>query len=91
MDFADLDPESAKSSLKITQRPKKYPEIIYIYLYFYGRALASSGRDLDAPKRGRDAPTPKKRMPGLTPRQSSVRATPGKRKKASVFGDPRNI
>ena len=46
---------------------RKIPKIIYIYLYFYGRALASSGRDLDAPKRAWEVATPKKRMLGLTP------------------------
>ena len=49
---------------------------MYIYIYIYvcgfcghrpGSSLASSGRDLDAPKRAWDAPTPKKRMLGLTP------------------------
>ena len=59
--------KSVKSSLNITQRPKKYPEIIYIYLYFYGRALASSRRDLDAPRRAWEVATPKKRMLGLAP------------------------
>ena len=57
----------SKNCLKITQRPEKYPEIIYIYLYFYGRALASSRRELDARKRSRDVATPKKRTLGLTP------------------------
>ena len=57
----------SKNSLKITQRPKKYPEIIYIYLYFYGRALASSRRDLDAPRRAPENLDPKKRMLGPTP------------------------
>ena len=31
------------------------------------RALVSSGRDLDAPKRGREDPKPKTRMLGVTP------------------------
>ena len=43
------------------------PKIIYIYLYFYGRALASSGRELDASKRSRHVATPKKRTLGLAP------------------------
>ena len=43
------------------------PQIIYIYLHFYGRALASSRRDLDAPKRAPENLDPKTRMLGLAP------------------------
>ena len=46
---------------------RKIPKIIYIYLYFYGLALVSSGRDLDASKRASEDPNPKKRMLGPAP------------------------
>ena len=39
----------------------KISKLIYIYLYFYGFALASSRRDLDAPRRASEVATPKKR------------------------------
>ena len=67
MDFADIDPESIKKSLNITQRPKKYRKSsMYIYISV-GLALASSGRDLDATGRGTGTPLPQqKRMLGPT-------------------------
>ena len=68
---------------------QKIPKIIYIYLYFYGRALASSGRDLDASKRSREDPTPKTRMLGPTP-IVFFGVDPLQTRK-QVFGDPQNI
>ena len=59
--------KSVKDSLEITQRCKKYPKIIYIYLYFYGRALDASKLDLDASKRAPENLDPKTRTLGLTP------------------------
>ena len=38
---------------------RKIPQIIYIYLYFYGLALASSRRDLDATWTRAGKPGPK--------------------------------
>ena len=61
---------------------------IYIYLYFYGLALASSRRDLDAPRRAWEDPNPKKRMLGLAP-SIFFRVDPWKTDK-EVFGDPKN-
>ena len=56
------------------KQPKHHPTSrkiprnhLYIYLYFYGRALATSRRDLDAPKRAPDNLDPKKRMLGPAP------------------------
>ena len=78
------------------KQPKHHPTSrkiprthLYIYLYFYGRAPASSGRDLDASKRSRDVATPKKRTLGLTPSSFSKVKPPETPK--HVFGDPRNI
>ena len=57
-----------KKRLTIGEKhPKNLPNYLYIYLYFYGRALASSGRDLDAPKRAPENLDPKTRMLGLAP------------------------
>ena len=61
-------PNISQKHIKIGEKQlKNTPSYLYIYLYFYGRALASSGRGLDVTKRSRDVATPKKRMLGLTP------------------------
>ena len=59
----------SKNCLKITQRPEKYPRLS-IYLYFYGLALASSRRELDAPRRASENLDPKTGMLGPTTRPS---------------------
>ena len=50
------------------------------------RALVTSRRDLDAPKRSRDVPTPKKRMLGLAP--SIFFRVDVAKTRERVFGDP---
>ena len=57
----------SQKHLKIGEKQPKISKIIYIYLYFYGRAPASSRRDLDATERAPENLDPKKRMLGLTP------------------------
>ena len=57
-------PRKLQKRLKIRENSREIPKIIHIYLYFYGFALATPGRDLDATKRACDHPTPKKRTLG---------------------------
>ena len=58
--------------------------------HFYGFALLTSGRDLDAPKRASEDPNPKTRMLGLTP-IGFFRVDAPKTPMAGVFGDPLEI
>ena len=61
-------PRTSSTPKHMSKTSKRYPESsTYIYLYFYGLALVSSGRDPDAPKRASENPNPKKRMLGPTP------------------------
>ena len=81
--------KSVKSSLKITQRPKKYRKLsIYIYISMdaHWRAVR---RDLDVTKRSRDIATPKKRTLGPTP-VIFFKVDVAKTYK-QVFGDPQDI
>ena len=69
--MSNICQKNVKNMLNICQKyvreHQKIHQIIYIYLYFYGLALVSSGRDLDARKGAPEDPNPKKRMLGLAP------------------------
>ena len=83
-------PKSAKKHLNICEKhPRNIQNYLYIYLYFYGFALVTSGRDLDASKRTRDVATPKTRMLGVAPIIFFKVDAPKTPKQ--VFGDPQDI